>query len=367
MGAVVKPISQQIFESRLQLSRLLAETGEEENLALSASLLDRLHTSIQNLDRDRFQVQMSLRYVDEFQDRSRWNNLSADDVHLIETHLSALPVPGTSNETARRFDLLMLKLQLANMLLLSSEKRYQETLITIGEELSKKYTIPQVLQSKSLIENLNDPDFYKELSQKHLEKIRTEIRELIKYLEIKSITPIYTNIKDSDAVITIGEPLATYSSEIYKKRVESFLRQNKHQLIISKLSSNQPITREELKQLETILFDGSERGTKKEFVQEYGEEPLGKFVRSILGLDQEAANQAFTDFLQVGNLRADQMTFINNIITYLTKNGTIDKRMLFEPPFTDVNDQGLLGVFDDADAGKIIRIIDGINGNAVVA
>ena len=133
------------------------------------------------------------------------------------------------------------------------------------------------------------------------------------------------------------------------------------------MSSNQPITREELKQLETILFDGSERGTKKEFVQEYGEEPLGKFVRSILGLDQEAANQAFTDFLQVGNLRADQMTFINNIITYLTKNGTIDKRMLFEPPFTDVNDQGLLGVFDDADAGKIIRIIDGINGNAVVA
>ena len=40
--------------------------------------------------------------------------------------------------------------------------------------------------------------------------------------------------------------------------------------------------------------------------------------------------------------------------------------MLFEPPFTDVNDQGLLGVFDDADAGKIIRIIDGINENARV-
>jgi type I restriction enzyme R subunit len=49
------------------------------------------------------------------------------------------------------------------------------------------------------------------------------------------------------------------------------------------------------------------------------------------------------------------MTFLNNIITYLTKNSTIDKAMLFEPPFTHINDQGLLGVFDDAEATRIIR------------
>ena len=61
------------------------------------------------------------------------------------------------------------------------------------------------------------------------------------------------------------------------------------------------------------------------------------------------------------------MTFINNIITYLTKNGVIDKSMLFEPPFTDIHDQGLLGVFDDADAHKVISLVDRINGNALVS
>lgn len=65
-------------------------------------------------------------------------------------------------------------------------------------------------------------------------------------------------------------------------------------------------------------------------------------------------------------MSAHQMTFIQNIITYLSKNGTIDKRMLFQAPFTDSHDEGLFGIFDDAQAGKIISIIEGINENAEV-
>ena len=61
------------------------------------------------------------------------------------------------------------------------------------------------------------------------------------------------------------------------------------------------------------------------------------------------------------------MTFINNIIRYLTKNCTIDKKMLFEPPFTNVHDPGLLGVFDDAVVVKVIKLIDQVNKNAVAA
>ena len=61
------------------------------------------------------------------------------------------------------------------------------------------------------------------------------------------------------------------------------------------------------------------------------------------------------------------MTFIKTIINYLSKNGTIDKSMLYESPFTDLNDQGLSGVFDnDADVIKVVRIIDMINNNAHV-
>ena len=73
-------------------------------------------------------------------------------------------------------------------------------------------------------------------------------------------------------------------------------------------------------------------------------------------------------FLRVGNLSADQMTFIKTIISFLSKNGTIDKSMLYESPFTDLNDQGISGVFgNNADLIKVVKIIDLINDNAVVA
>ena len=74
-----------------------------------------------------------------------------------------------------------------------------------------------------------------------------------------------------------------------------------------------------------------------------------------------------SNILQVGNLRADQMTFIKTVISYLSKNGTIDKAMLYESPFTELNDQGISGVFDnDADLIKVVKIIDVINNNANV-
>ena len=53
---------------------------------------------------------------------------------------------------------------------------------------------------------------------------------------------------------------------------------------------------------------------------------------------------------------------------FWTENGTIDKKMLYEPPFTDLNDQGISGVFDnDGDLVKIVKIIDGINENSKIA
>jgi len=79
-----------------------------------------------------------------------------------------------------------------------------------------------------------------------------------------------------------------------------------------------------------------------------------------------SGHKAFAGFLQAGNLKADQMTFINQIVMHLEQNGTIEAGMLFESPFTNVNDQGLLGVFDDAASTRIIQLIEKINWNAEV-
>tara|TARA_B110000503_G_scaffold133463_1_gene211024 strand:- start:463 stop:678 length:216 start_codon:yes stop_codon:yes gene_type:complete len=62
------------------------------------------------------------------------------------------------------------------------------------------------------------------------------------------------------------------------------------------------------------LYSEGVVGVKQKFLHQYGDKSLGVFIRSITGLEQSSLNEAFATFLQVGNLRADQMTFIKTII-----------------------------------------------------
>ncbi len=363
----LKSLSQQLFEARLQVSNLLAITGLPENVELANQFRNMLHASIQSLNKDRFEVKMVKQQVEDFKKRERWDNLSVADMHTIENQLAHLPVNMYEHERIKRFDLLMLKLMHARLLKDEKEIGYREKLVNISSELSHKYTIPEVLNAKGTIEPMKESQFYKDLTHKRLEEIRQTIRNLVKYLDAKEGEVVYTNFEDSVSMVEEnGEMYGKPASFAYKTRVERFLRENKDHITISKLRNNQPITSDELTVLENMLFDAKERGTRADYEKEFGKQPLGKFVRSILGLKSEAANQAFSGFIQAGNLSSDQMTFINTIIDFLTKNGTIDKQMLFEQPFTNANDNGLIGIFDDVNAGRIISIIDNINSNANV-
>ena len=63
------------------------------------------------------------------------------------------------------------------------------------------------------------------------------------------------------------------------------------------------------------------------------------------------------------NLRADQIQFIRNIVTHFKNNGILELSQLAQPPFTDINDHGIFGLFEDED--RIIRIVEQVNNNAV--
>ncbi len=371
----MKPLLQQIFEAKLKVSQLISHLSDKtpDEIEIRDAYLSELHKAIQSLDKDRFVVRKQLRYVEAYSNKSKWLNLSKGDIQEINTHLSHLqPAAKGDDELARRFDMLVLVYQIVLLTGSGDAGKYISKIHATAVALEKKDNIPQVFVRLPLIKEIQTEHYWAGINVKKLEELRTALRDLIKYLEAEKQAPIYTNFEDKLDYegIQVREPVSTayVSLQSYKDRVESYIRKNKKHLTIHKLCNNIPITQSELDALEEILFTESVAGTKEDFVREYGEKPLGAFIRSVTGLEQAALNEAFAEFLQVGNLRADQMTFIKTIISYLTKNGMIDKSMLYEAPFTDLNDQGISGVFDnDADIIKIARIIDVINGNAVGA
>jgi len=100
------------------------------------------------------------------------------------------------------------------------------------------------------------------------------------------------------------------------------------------------------------------------YEKEFGDTPITKLVRQIVGLDPQAANEAFSEFLSNERLNINQSRFVKLIIDYFVKNGVMDKKVLQEEPFKTVG--SIVELFKDNmdDARKIIRIIDEINKNS---
>jgi type I restriction enzyme R subunit len=363
--AVSLPLAARLFNLRLRLSQQLLASGTPEHVAFAQNLLDELHTQVTQLNLERFEVRMQREWIDKFEARERWNNLNQDDLHELTHHLAGLIPPEKTDEAARRFDLLMRQWQLAN---LQEEKQmgYQGKMLGIVGELSKKYGVPEVAAKRGVIEAMKDPQYYQTLEVTGLERIRQDIKYLVRFLDKQSKGVVYTNFKDSEASVEDKEYSmnSAINLEVYKARVAKYIRENKHNITIAKLLRNEPINASEIQALENILFDGDERGTRAEYAKAYGEQPLGELVRSIVGLERSAAQAAFAKFLEAGKLNPNQIKFVEQVVDYLCQNGILDEKKLFEPPFTHLHDQGLLGVFKQDEAEQIIGVLRQVRGNA---
>ena len=83
---------------------------------------------------------------------------------------------------------------------------------------------------------------------------------------------------------------------------------------------------------------------------------LGRFLRSLAGLDRQASKEAFSN-LASKSLTANQTEFLNLILDHLSESGTIDPRRFYESPFTDIDDLGINGVFEPAEVKSIVSTL----------
>ena len=90
-------------------------------------------------------------------------------------------------------------------------------------------------------------------------------------------------------------------------------------------------------------------------------------VRAVVGLNRNAAKKAFAEFLESKALHPDQITFLNEVIEYLVKNGTMEPREMYQSPFTLLNDKGVTGVMGEELAGEVVELVREINKNAEAA
>ena len=347
------------FEITYQLQS--AEYQTDRLIAYRNVLVREMSERVQKLPRDNFAVRQHLKYVEMYSDETNYQALTYGDTVTVKEEVSPLIQPEEDEANAVRFDALMYRIELA-YLMGKKDIKARGDLRKKVKGVAGVANIPEIQAQTDLIQQILTTDYVEEAGVDEFEEIREKLRNLMKYIPGQK-RRYDTNFEDDVLSIEWKEAeLENDELKNYKAKAEFYIRQHQDNIAIAKLKTNQPLTSTDIESLEKILW--KEVGTRSDYEQEIGEKPLGEFVREIVGLDMNAAKEAFSEYLTDTNLDSRQIYFVNQIVEYIVHNGMLkDFSVLQEAPFTD---QGsVVEIFKDITVWMgIKRVIDSINANA---
>ena len=352
-----------IFNLKFEISYKLQDVEYQTDrlIAYRKALVEQMSEKVRELKKDNFAVRQHLKYVELYSDKTNYQGITYEDTLIVREEVAPLIIPDADEASAVRFDALMYGIELAYLI----GKKYTRA----RGDLTKKVkgiagvaNIPEIQAQADYIQKILHTSYVEDAGINEFEEIRERLRDLMKYVS-KDVVPYNTNFQDELLSINWKESeLENDDLKKYKEKAEYYIRQHQDTLAIAKLKTNQPLTTTDIASLEKILW--KEVGTKQDYEQEIGTKPLGEFVREIVGLDMNAAKEAFSEYLNSTSLDSRQIYFVNQIVEYIVHNGMMkDLSVLQESPFTD---QGsVVEIFTDLTVWMGIRkVIDTINANA---
>ena len=352
-----------IFNLKFEISYKLQDMEYQIDRLIEyrKALVKQMSEKVRELPRDNFAVRQHLKYVDLYSLESNYNALTYEDTLIVREEVAPLILPDGDEASAVRFDALMYGIELAYLV----GKKYSRARTDLRKKvagIANVANIPEIQAQSELINKILNTDYVDNAGINEFEEIREKLRDLMKYIP-KGTIKYVTNFTDELLSMEWKEAeLENDELKNYKAKAEYYIRQHQDNIAIAKLKTNRPLTSGDLASLEEILW--REVGTKQDYEHEFGSKPLGEFVREIVGLDMNAAKEAFSEYLTCTNLDSRQIYFVNQIVEYIVHNGMMkDLSVLLESPFTDRG--SVAEVFSDLNVWLGIRkVIDTINANA---
>ncbi len=388
-GSIAESLSTRLFKRRLELIGLLDRTNEtssgefikelpadydvdpKSETEVRSLVAHCLHKQVASMNLDNFLVRAHRRSVEKFAKREAWSQLKDNEFQELAQEVAGLPTQmERESEEAKRFDLLLLNLQLSLLGKEPAYERLRDQVVALAGLLEERTTIPMVNKQISYIQDVQTEEWWVDVTIPMLEVIRRRLRDLIQFIEKQQRKPVYTNFEDLMGDETEVE-FATFASqdsfERFRVKAQAFLREHLDIAAVRKLRTSEPLTHQDLDDLERILND-NQIGNPEYIAQAKQQcESIGIFVRALVGLDREVAKKLFGEFLQGSEYNANQIEFINLIINQLVDHGVVEVSLLYESPFTDISPQGPDALFSAEQIDKIMGLLDTIRATATAA
>ncbi len=363
---IVKSLTERLFAIRVNIIKELQHIDyqKDDYIEHRKSLIDEVVSEIKVVDETKFNVRLNLKYLHKFNKIERFSNLSDTDVRELEEHIAPIILPIDDDELAKRFDYLMYAIELAEIKRESST-RHQKKLIRTAAKLASKGTISKVKAQQKIIEEIQTDEYFDNADIFEYEIVRLALRDLIKFLDSNAKQIYFTDFQDE--ILSVSTSDGEYSvndMESYRKKVANYMREHKDDLAIYKLRNNKELTTSDIEYFEQVLWQ--KLGTKSDFEKEFGKQSLLSIVSKMVGLEAKTANELFSEFISDESLNSEQINFVKLIVDYIIRNGSIDKNLLNEYPFTQ--NGNIIKLFDGKIdvARKIIVVIDDINSRFII-
>lgn len=376
-----KSLSSKIFENKIKIIFKLQSLEYQMNENYQKfweKLINEVYNLIASLNEENISVKTRISYVKKYKNIDILRKLTEKNVDEIIENISFLPfIREEKTEIEKKFESLILKSQLK---LLEDKKIENERveILNTAKKLSKKGTIKEIQKNANhIMKIIRDESYLKNIDILELENLKNIIEPLAIYLDSEEKKLNYIIGDFEDEIISVEEKDIHTFASVYlnsKEKFQKYLADNKNLISIKKLKNNIELEAEDLKELKNLLYSNNEidiESLKKENNQEiekissiYGKnDSFGIFIRSLVGLDREAINKEFSEFLNKEKFNSNQIELINLIIENIVKHGVFSKNEIRNLS-NEILGTPIFDIFtDNNDIQKIVDIIDRINSN----
>ena len=362
-----KTLSENIFGKQIKIAMALQESAfaREDYQAWRSEIVDTCHKQVMALNSDLIAVKLRMQYVEKYKKPEAFVSISEGDKGELLTQIAPLVHSDEADEFAKRFDNFMYGMMLAHIEQMPAFQYAKKQLCDTTSLLERKANIPQIKAKLPVLQEIHTDAFWEANDILLFERVRKELRELIRFLDEGGGTQRLIVTKLTDPIIDSQEGVqleAAYDFEDYRAKVNRYVNEHGDTLAIYKLTHNIPLAVGDYQELERVLT--SELGSKEDYAREFGDTPFGLLIRKIAKLDHDAAMQAFSAFINDQSLNQNQIAFVNKIINHIELNGYMENiTELTKPPFD--KPISFLKLFDAKTRDSIVEAINQVRENAV--
>ena len=337
--ATVQSLTEKIFSIRAKIAfHLQHQQWQEDEYAkgLHDEVKAIMKEQVAALSDSHISVREKWADVSHFKDENSWVYLSEVDVNTLTNEIAPLLPKNTLDEGAKKFDVLVMLIELSLIDGETNPVKAVHSVQTIAEKLQEKATLPQVQAKMGTIKEVLTDVAWQNVSLSWLEKVREDLRDLIKFLVGQDGKWFAVDIEDKITDEGTMEGITPRVS--YKQSVLEFLSQNRNLPVLQKIYGMEQLTSADFTELERILWQ--ELGSREDYDKFTNGMSCGSnvamFIRSLVGVDRKNAVRRFSEFISGNELNAEQEDFLNTIISYVCENGDITKETVVnEAPFDE--------------------------------